>query len=108
VKASAREIFDSFFRRIVSDSEASFQIDYRGAESADKEYYAFSCALSYLGGSSLAVNQALMVSETIGAIPVTDSYLHHLMVCNKYKAAANAAPSVWNSFPDLHPSVPLI
>jgi hypothetical protein len=28
------------------------------------------------------------------------------MVCYKYKAAADAASGVWNSFPDLRPSVP--
>ena len=105
VEASAREIFDNFFREIVSDTEVSYEMDTWARDSEDDrntEHFAFSCEFNYLGGSSLSVNQSLIASDLLDASLVTDSGFHHQILCNKYKAACERSQGNEELFPALN------
>lgn len=50
-----------------------------------------SCVFPFPVGSSLAVNQAAVVADTHGLIPLTDSSLHHALLMRKHERAQEAA-----------------
>jgi len=100
-----QEIFDAFFRWIHSDSEVSFEIDYRGLPT-DKRDWIFAIETSYLNGSSIALNEAMLVSDFLGSTMVTDSDVHHQMLVLKYKRAAENAVSGSGRIPALKKSIP--
>jgi hypothetical protein len=90
---SAQEIFDAFFRWIHTDSEISLKVDYSNRIHPlplpkDIKDWLFAISTSYLNGSSIAVNEAMLISDSLGSTMVTDSNVHHQMVALKYKRAA--------------------
>jgi len=102
VKASPKEIFDIAFRWIHSDSEVSFRRD--TGQSSPKDF-AFSCKLPYVNGSSLVVNQAMLIGELLGAALVTDSEVHHQLLALKYSKATKYQSSLRDSLPGLKASI---
>lgn len=107
VEASPKEIFDNIFRKIYSDDEVGFEIDFqmlhnRKCTEYDKKERIFSCLFSFAHGSSIAINQALLLSEIHNASLVTNSQIHHQLLALKYKRASSANEDIINEYPALN------
>jgi hypothetical protein len=67
----------------------------------------FSCTFPFTHGSSLALNEALLVADALDLIPFTDSVLHHQLLLLKYqrslKNLSTLNPRVLSGIPPLHP-----
>lgn len=67
----------------------------------------FSCTFPFTHGSSLALNEALLVADALDLIPFTDSVLHHQLLLVKYQRALKnlpmLKPQALSGIPRLHP-----
>jgi hypothetical protein len=102
---------EEWLRYLFHDGKVAREIDSRHIrdEKARQKYLdiEFSCVFPFTHGSSLAVNQALLVSDQLGLIPFTDSELHHQLIEVKYQRACDGLGALKRSslsgIPSFHP-----
>jgi hypothetical protein len=66
----------------------------------------FSCTFPFTHGSSLAVNTALLIADSSGLVPFTDSQLHHNMLVAKFQriiAPPSKSKPLISGIRQLHP-----
>src|SRR5436305_13765043 len=80
---------EEWHRFLFHDSKVAWDIDhgrYSRSRKQSTKPLEFSCLCSFTHGSSIVLNEALIIADQYNLIPFTDSLLHHQLLDVKYES----------------------